>query len=351
MDYRILGPLDVRKGGETIGLGGDKQRTLLAILLLHAGEVVSADRLIDELWGERPTPTALKALQVHVSRLRKALDDDGDSAAGSADRRLVTRSHGYLLRVEPGETDLDRFRGLVEEGRGALAAGDPDRAASLLRAALALWRGPPLADFSYQAFAQQAIAELEEIRLAALEERVEADLALGRHEQLVGELAALVRREPLRERLRMQLMLALYRCGRQAEALEVYQEFQRGLAEELGLDPSARLQQLEAAILARDPSLAPPVVSSPAEPVAGDSPSFRVAHGRRGTRLALGGLVLIASRLPSQCWCGRAVGLRDCRRSPWPPLAPSVRNAARSYPPFRSAPRPQHSRPARDRCG
>jgi YVTN family beta-propeller protein len=295
MDYRILGPLEVCQDGRALRLGGDKQRALLAILLLHAGEVVSSDRLIDGLWGERPPPTALKALQVHVSRLRRALDRDGDAPNGVSDGVLVTRGHGYLLRVGAGELDLDRFCGLVEEGRKTLAAGDADRAAGLLADALGLWRGPPLADLAYEAFAQRPIAELEELRLGAVEERVEADLALGRHQQLVGELRALVDENPLRERLRGELMLALYRCGREAEALEVYQEFRRGLAEELGLDPSPRLQRLEAAILERDPSLdAPAARPARAEPaVRGRSPR-RSTPALRRRQLALAGLVLSA---------------------------------------------------------
>jgi DNA-binding SARP family transcriptional activator len=229
--------------------------------LLHAGEVVSADRLIDDLWGERAPPGAPKALQAHISRLRKALDTnglpdaDGDPSTSSSDGVLLTRGHGYLLRVAAGELDLDCFQAVVEEGRQALAAGDPQCAADTLRAGLELWRGPPLADFAYEAFAQVPIAELEELRLAAVEDRVEADLELGRHEQLVSELAALVKQNRLRERLRMQLMLALYRCGRQAEALEVYQEHRRGLAEELGLEPSEALQLLERSILVRDSAL------------------------------------------------------------------------------------------------
>jgi DNA-binding SARP family transcriptional activator len=236
MDYRILGSLEVCDGDRSVALGGDKQRALLAILLLHANEAVSADRLIDDLWGEGPPPTALKTLQAYVSRLRKTLGDNGEPSSGSSHGVLVTRGHGYVLRIEPGELDVDRFRGLVEKGRRALAAGEPDQAAKILRQGLALWRGPPLEDFTYEAFAQAPIAHLEELRLGALEERVEADLALGRHDQLVGELAALVERNPLRERVRGQLMLALYRCGRQAEALAVYQEFRQGLSEQLGLD-------------------------------------------------------------------------------------------------------------------
>jgi YVTN family beta-propeller protein len=295
MDYRILGPLEVCRDGRTVRLGGDKQRALLAILLLHAGEVVSADELIDGLWGERPPPTALKALQVHVSRLRSAIDRDGDSPKDVLDGVLVTRGHGYLLRVAPGELDLDLFRGLVEEGRRTLASGDAARAAGLLRDALALWRGPPLADLTYEAFAQRPIVELEELHLGAMEERAEADLALGRHEQLIGELRALVDENPLRERLRGQLMLALYRCGREAEALEIYQAFRRGLAEELGLDPSLRLQRLEAAILERDRSLdAPAAGPPPAEATLGKRPPRRLATHRGRWRLAAAGLVLVA---------------------------------------------------------
>ncbi len=298
MDYRILGPLEVCAGDRRVQLGGEKQRALLTILLVHANEPVSVDRLSEGVWGERLPPTAHKTLQGYISRLRKALDGGEHESGGSSNGVLVTRGHAYLLRVEPGELDLDRFRDLVEEGRKKLAAGDADRAAGVLRAALGLWRGPPLADFTYEAFAQAPIRELDELRLRAVEDCVEADLVLGRHDQLVGELASLVARNPLRERLRMQLMLALYRCGRQAEALDAYQEFRRGLAEELGLDPSPRFQQLEAAILARDPSLDPTIVSPPqAEPADGAPPSQQATRERLGRRLALGGFGLIAVAL------------------------------------------------------
>jgi YVTN family beta-propeller protein len=283
MDFRILGSLEVCDRDRTVRLGGDKQRALLAVLLLHANEVVPADRLIDDLWGARPPPAALKALQAHISRLRKALDadgalldDNGDQSPDGSDRVLITRGHGYLLRVARGELDLDRFRASVEEGRGALAAGDAGRAAAILRAGLALWRGPPLAEFAYQAFAQTAIAELEDLHLSALEERVEADLALGRQRDLVGELTSLVHQNPLRERVRGQLMLALYHSDRQAEALQVYQEFRRALSEQLGLDPSPGLQQLEVAILGRDASLQAPRATGPSvEPPGGSRPRRR----------------------------------------------------------------------------
>jgi WD40 repeat protein/DNA-binding SARP family transcriptional activator len=263
MDYRILGPLEVRDGGRLLGVGGDKQRALLAILLLRRNEVVSADRLIDDLWGESPPARAVRTLQVYVSRLRKALDSNGavpatalgDPSLGSDGGVLITRGHGYLLRVASGELDLERFDELAERGRHALASGEPERAASVLREALGLWRGPPLADFAYEEFAQAPIAQLEELRLAAVEERVEADLALGRDRELVGELRELVERHPLRERLRGQLMLALYRSGRQAEALQAFQEFRRGLSAELGLEPSEALQLLERSILVRDTAL------------------------------------------------------------------------------------------------
>src|SRR3984885_3567982 len=269
MDFRILGSLEVCDRDRPIRLGGDKQRVLLAVLLLHANEVVSADRLIDDLWGARPPPAALKALQAHISRLRKALDsngvglldDNGDRSSGGSDGLLMTQGHGYVLRVERGELDLDRFRAAVEEGREALSAGDAAKAAGVLRDGLALWRGPPLADFAYEAFAQAAIAQLEDLRLSALEERIDADLALGGHRDLVGELTSIVQQNPLRERVRAQLMLALYRSDRQAEALQVYQEFRRALSEQLGLDPSPGLQQLEVALLNRDASLQAPRAS------------------------------------------------------------------------------------------
>ena len=245
MEFRILGPLEVWDGGCEVSLGGRKPRALLALLLLHPNEVVAADRLIDELWGEDSPERAAAALRVNVSRLRKALPQDV----------LTTRSPGYVVRVEPDELDLHRFERLVDEARSLLARGLTADASERLRDALSLWRGPALADFAYESFAQAAIARLEEIRLAAVELRIDADLALGRHDELVGELEALVAEHPLRERLRMYLMTALYRSGRQAEALDAYKDARRALVDGLGIDPSPALQELERAILRQDPSL------------------------------------------------------------------------------------------------
>jgi DNA-binding SARP family transcriptional activator len=243
MEFRILGPLEVEEAGQLLPLGGTKQRALLALLLLRANEVVSRDRLIDELWGGSPPDSGKTALQVHVSQLRKALGRD----------LILTQTPGYLIRVSDGELDLHRFEQLVAAAR----AEEPVQAARLLREGLALWRGAPLAELG-ESFAPAERA-LEEQRLAALEQRIDADLALGRHAELVSELERLVTQEPLRERLRGQLMLALYRCGRQSAALEVYRSGRRLLDEELGLQPDDELQRLEKAILNHDPSLDSPV--------------------------------------------------------------------------------------------
>jgi DNA-binding SARP family transcriptional activator len=245
MEFRILGPLEVWDGGYEVSLGGPKPRALLAVLLLRPNEVVAADRLIDELWGEDSPERAAAALRVNVSRLRKALPQDV----------LATRAPGYLMRVEPDALDLHRFERLVDEGRSLLACGLAADASERLREALSLWRGPALGDFTYESFAQAAIARLEEIRLAAVELRIDADLALGRQDELVGELEALVAEHPLHERLRRYLMTALYRSGRQAEALDVYQDARRRFVDELGIEPSPALQELERAILKQDPSL------------------------------------------------------------------------------------------------
>jgi DNA-binding SARP family transcriptional activator len=251
LEFFLLGPLEVRGDGRLLQLGAAKQRAVLALLLLSANEVVPADRLADELWGERPPATASHSVQVYVSQLRKVLAQAGTAGVDV----IVSRPPGYLLRVAPEQFDLRRFERLVEEARAAHDAGDAASAADLLRKALALWRGPALADLRYEQFAQTAAARLEEIRLAGVERRIEVDLLLGRHADLVGELEQLAAEHPLRERLHGQLMLTLYRSGRQAEALDVYRKVRRTLSEELGLDPSLALQQLERSILQQDPEL------------------------------------------------------------------------------------------------
>ncbi|MGN6170481.1 MAG: BTAD domain-containing putative transcriptional regulator [Solirubrobacteraceae bacterium] len=251
MEFRILGPLEVLRHGRPIALGGDKQRALLALLLIHANRTLSSDRLIDELWGERPPATAAKAVQVHISRLRKALGEP----PGAGDGVLVTREHGYALKVDPENLDSLRFERLLGEARGELAADRVGNAASLLERALSLWRGPPLSEFAYERFAEVEIARLEELQGFALEELTEVKLGLGRHAEVVGNLESLIAQHPYRERLRAQLMLAFYRSDRQAEALQAYQDARRKLVEELGIEPGERLRELERAILAQDPEL------------------------------------------------------------------------------------------------
>jgi DNA-binding SARP family transcriptional activator len=255
MDFRILGPIEAIEDGRPVVLGGAKQRALLGMLLLHANEVVSSDRLIDELWAGDRREEAINSLQVAVSRLRKALE--AGRREGPESGAIVTRSPGYELRVDPQRLDVTRFEALVGAGRKALAAGDSGSARRDFGAALGLWRGPPLADLAYESFAQSEIARLEELRLGALEYRVQADLALGRLDQVVGELEGLVSEHPLRERLRGLLMLALYRSGRQADALEAYQRARKTLVEELGIEPGRELRDLHQAILRQDPALDP----------------------------------------------------------------------------------------------
>jgi DNA-binding SARP family transcriptional activator len=249
LDFRLLGPLEVvSDGGLAVSIGAGRQRALLALLILQANELVPSDRLVEELWGETPPPTANKMLHNQVSGLRQALGRNG---------RLETRGSAYRLNVHPGERDVDRFEELFTSGRAQIEA-DPHVASEKLRQALELWRGPPLSDLSYERFAQTEIARLEERRWAAFEARVEAELALGRHADLISELEAAVAEQPLREHLRGQLMLALYRCGRQAEALEAYRAARRTLVEEIGVEPGRELQALQDAILAQDPGLDAP---------------------------------------------------------------------------------------------
>ena len=252
LEFRILGPLEVRRSGEPLPLRGRKQHALLALLLLHANEVVTRDRLIDELWSEQPPETAANTIQVHVSQLRKALAGEGADAASI----LATRSPGYVLQVTPDQIDAHRFQRLVEAADASRSAGDAARASASFAEALALWRGPMLADVAQEAFARPEVARLEELRLRALEDRIDCDLELGRDAELVGEISALVERHPLRERLREQLMLALYRSGRQADALAAYQDARVKLDEDLGIAPSQALSDLQRSILRQDEAIA-----------------------------------------------------------------------------------------------
>jgi DNA-binding SARP family transcriptional activator len=296
--FRLLGPLEVSDGTDPIRLAEGRQRSVLVLLLLHRNEAVASERLIDALWGEAPPARAAKMLQNHVGQVRRALRDrDG--------RRLQTRGHAYALQVHEGELDVDRFEELVRAGGEALARGRPANAAARLREALALWRGPPLADVAYEAFAQGEIARLEELHSVALEQRIDADLALGRHADLVGELEALVRRQPLRERLRGQLMVALYRCGRQADALAAYQQARRTLLDGLGVEPGPALRELQAAILRQDPELAPAPSAWP-RPL-GASP-------RRRALLAAGGVLLLGAAAGAAVLAGGHQG--DVRELP-----------------------------------
>ena len=278
MQFRILGPLEVADGDSPLPLAGAKQRALLALLLLSANQVVSSDRLIEELWGEQAPESGRTALQVRVSQLRKVL--------GRGSELVVTRAPGYLLRLDREQLDLHRFERLV----GEADPSEPALAATKLREALALWRGPPLADLCYESFAQPAIARLEELRLTALEKRIDADLALGRHTGLVGELEALAAEHPLREQLRAQLMLALYRCGRQADALGVYRSTRLALVEQLGIEPSVPLRELEQLILRQDPALELATAAAP------DRSVLAVALNE----LALGSLLALAAPLARQ---------------------------------------------------
>ncbi len=252
MEFRILGPLEVEADGHLLALGPTKQRALLALLILHVNRVVSREQVTDALWGEHPPGTAATAIHGYVSGLRKVLGK----------HRIETRPPGYVLHCDPGEIDLEHFERLVGDAQGL----EPSTAAETLREALALWRGLPLGDLDAAPFVDAERRRLEEIRLLTIEERVDADLTLGRHSETIAELDGLVLDHPLRERLRGQLMLALYRSGRQADALEVYRRGRALLTDELGLEPGEGLRRLERGILEQDPALgpvAPPVQHRP----------------------------------------------------------------------------------------
>src|SRR5438067_10595427 len=246
MEYRILGPLEVVDEGEPVPLGRLKERLVLATLLLHANEFVARERLIDELWGESPPPTARKAVNVYVSQLRKALARNGHDP-------ITTADGGYRLEVDAERLDAARLQQLLATARERASAGELEAAAELLREALGLWRGPTLAGLLLESRGRDEIAQLDEFRLTALMDRIDCDIALGRHGQVLGELSLLVREHPLRERLRAQQMLALYRADRQAEALDAYAEARHTLVDHPGTEPCEALQRLQQALLRHDP--------------------------------------------------------------------------------------------------
>jgi DNA-binding NarL/FixJ family response regulator/DNA-binding winged helix-turn-helix (wHTH) protein len=248
VEFRILGPLEVLDQGEPVPLGTLKERIVLGTLLLHANEIVSRTRLIDELWGESPPPTAKKAVNVYVSQLRKTLTRDGHDM-------IATVAGGYRLELEPERLDREHMQRLLADARGHVAAGELERAAELFREVLALWRGPTIPDLPFESSARVEVEQLDEVRLSALMERIDCDLALGQHEQVLAEVNVLVREHPLHERFRAQQMLALYRADRQADALAAYRQAREDLIDKLGIEPSESLQRLHQAILQHDPAL------------------------------------------------------------------------------------------------
>ncbi len=269
MDFRILGPLEVWDGPTPLALGGSRERSVLAVLLVSANRVLSAERLVSILWGEEPPETAANTLQVYVSHIRRALEPERERRGPG--EVVVTRPPGYELRAAPELIDSQRFERLADAG-GRLVASHPAEAVEALRAALSEWRGPALVEFRSMPFALAEAERLEDRRLSVLEQRIEAELALGRHQACAGELESLVREHPLRERLVGQQMIALYRSGRQADALRSCTELRERLRDELGIDPSPEIRGLERAILIQDPSLAAPPADGSLRPVRGPLP-------------------------------------------------------------------------------
>jgi DNA-binding SARP family transcriptional activator len=336
VEFRLLGPLEVDDDGRPVAVGAGKRRALLAILLLHSNEVVSADRLIADLWGERPPATVAKSLHVYVSQLRKELGHGN----GSGESILRTFGGGYVAVVAGDDVDTHRFERLLADGRRAAEAEDPRRASDALAQAIALWRGEPLSDFAYEPFAQREIARLSELRLVAHECRIDADLELGRHGAVVGELEVLVDEHPLRERLRAQLMLALYRCGRQAEALDTYRDGRTRLVADLGLEPGRALRELESSILEQSPELDPPArrPAAPARPPTarpppgddgGEVSAPSAAAAPRGRRLPARIVVLMVSGTVLLSAAGLAV-LAETGERKSPGRSPPALDLARS---------------------
>src|SRR5262249_13437578 len=272
-----LGPLGVRRSGRAVPLGGPRQRAVLALLLLEANRVVSLDRLGEDVWAGHPPEEWANTLQTYVFHLRQALEPG--RARGADGGVLVTSGRGYVLRAGREQVDGTVFEDGFPAGRGALDAGRYAEAAATLRTALGRWRGPVLADLADYAFTRPAAARLEELRLAAVEARIEADLGLGRHDALTAELDGLAAQHPLRERLHAQLMLALYRCGRQADALAAYRRARALLADERGIDPAEPLERLHAAVLAHDRALDWTGTPTPPGAPAQGSPGWRLAGG------------------------------------------------------------------------
>jgi DNA-binding SARP family transcriptional activator len=272
--FHILGPIEVLDGdARPLRLPGSKTKALLAELVINANRVVSTDRLIEVLWGDSPPETAAKTLQTYVVQLRKAVEPH--RTPGTSGELVLTRESGYLLAVHPEQIDAVRFQQLLHEGRDALRASEPQRAAEVISEALALWRGPALADVASALLVQPEAVRLEELRRAALEDRIDAELALGHHSEVVADIDLLVAANPLRERLWAQLMLALYRSGRQGDALRAFQRARTALVEELGIDPGPELRRMEAAVLAQDPALDLDLASAAPEL----PPPLRATHG------------------------------------------------------------------------
>ena len=324
-EFRLLGPLEVVLDDRPVRLGGPRQRAVLAILLLNANRVVSVERLADALYAGAPPVTAVTQVQRHVSDLRRLLGADA----------IDTRAPGYVMRVDPEELDLARFERLTQDAATALERSDAATAVDLLSRALDLGRGSPLADLAYESFAQLPIARLEELRLAAVEQRLEAELELGHHARLLAELETLVREHPLRERPRALLMLALYRAGRQADALDVYRTTRNSLADEYGIEPSASLRELERRILVQDPALDVSGTAPPAGPadagrtllvVASDEEPLDALLSVAAPLVALPGRELIVAYLLSdeREVTAAAAAVNARRRS----LGESVRSAA-----------------------
>jgi YVTN family beta-propeller protein len=322
VEFRILGPLEVLEHGRPLPLGRLKERTVLAVLLLHANEFVSRERLIDELWGVAPPATARKAVNVYVSKLRKTLSGNGHDPIATADG-------GYRLVVDPDLLDADRMRSLVTRARERMADGESDTASRLLEEALAFWRGPTLAGLALESFGRDEVAQLDELRLTVLMDRIDCDLAQGRHEQVLGELQVLVREHPLRERLRAQQMLALYRADRQADALDAYQQARHDLMDELGIEPSESLQRLQQAILRHDPALEAPTGTTatngaaPAPVAAADAAPAALPRRSGPRRLALRRRYVVVAGLVAVAAVAASVTVLSTRGGgPKPPSSP-----------------------------